>query len=231
MLKTGLPYAMEDMSKVYEEGAIVDMNNINFPVVDIDRQIRTSFIYLRNTSFNNVTLDFSKCSYESKAKFLIEYLTCDIVFYNDLLKTSWLNILFNKNFLVNKYNSILTEQETIRFINENKEFIEELETFINSLSLYLISLNKLFTLDFKDIEQSSFFLNSNTYSLIEDSNIGMLISNLKHTPKFYSKIFTLENNKLRESCRNLDTYYFLEEMSKMSTSDFQNLLHKINVVI
>lgn len=230
MLKTGLPYSMEDMSKVYEEGAIVDMNNINFPVVDLDRQIRTSFIYLRNTSFNNVTLDFSTCSYENKAKFLIEYLTCNIVFYNDLLNTSWLYILFNKNSLVNKYNSILTEQETARFINENKEFIEELETFINSLSLYLISLNRLFTLDFKGIEQTDFFFNSNAYKLIEDSSIGTLVSNLKHTPKFYSNLFTLENNKLRESCRNLDIYYFLEEMSKMSTQDFQNLLNKINVV-
>jgi hypothetical protein len=79
MINTGLPYKLEEITEISETGAAVDMSDVNFPGIDDDKQIATALIFLRNTGFKNVSLDFSKCDYETKCKYLTEYLTSEIL--------------------------------------------------------------------------------------------------------------------------------------------------------
>lgn len=229
MIRTGLPYSTEDMSRIYDEGAIVDMSDIHFPTVEEDKNIRTSFIFLRNTNFNNIELDFSSCSYEDKSNFLKEYLTCDIVFYNELLNSSWLNILFTGINLDVKYNNILNIEETQQFIKDNQDLVEEVYKFLGSLNLYLLSriAKDIIDIDFTAIEETDFFFNSNAYELIKCQDISLIISCVQSAPLFYSKLFTMENNELFEACRNLDTYYILEELQRMPQEKFKEFLNEL----
>ena len=60
MIKTGLPYDFETMQQIMQEGAIVDVTNISYPSIPKEDNVKTSLIYLRNTNFDNVHLDFQK---------------------------------------------------------------------------------------------------------------------------------------------------------------------------
>lgn len=91
MIKTSLPYKIEEMELIQNNGAIVDMSNLNF-VGSGKASEKTSLVFLKNTGFN-VTLDFSGCSYEDKAEYLKLYLTEDLSVCNHEFSSTWVKIL------------------------------------------------------------------------------------------------------------------------------------------
>ena len=65
---TGLPYDFSQMTLIAENGAIIDLSNINYPGITQEENIRTTYIYLRNTGYENIDLDFSKNDFDFKEK-------------------------------------------------------------------------------------------------------------------------------------------------------------------
>lgn len=64
MIRTGLPYDFDLMETIEKEGAVVDVSQVSYPnSEDIER---TTLIYLRNTNYDNIILDFSKVDYKTK---------------------------------------------------------------------------------------------------------------------------------------------------------------------
>jgi hypothetical protein len=55
MIITKLPYEEDMFEDISNNGAIIDMSKNEL-------DIRTTFIYLRNTNFNNIKFDFSSYS-------------------------------------------------------------------------------------------------------------------------------------------------------------------------
>lgn len=202
MIKTGLPYDFDIMGKIEEEGAIVDMSNIDYPGVELKDIVRTTFIYLRNTGFTKIKLDFSKADYNIKEQFLVFYLNGDIEYNIEELSSTLVKLLANYKNINIDTETILTEDEETLFIENNKQLLEEIESFAYSLPLY--SMSRLdtedFTFTYDDIEHTDFVFNGNICSLIEHPNWNMLYE-LEPTlqPKFYTKLFTIDNNRLFET--------------------------------
>lgn len=200
MIKTGLPYDFDLMDKISEEGALVDVSDINYPFNnDIER---TTLIYLRNTGYKNVILDFNNVDYNSKEKYIIEYLTGDIEFDIKELTLTILKIFSKYKGLNLSVFSILSEEEENQFIKNNKNFLMNLECFAYSLPLYSISrLNtEDFTFNFDDIEKTDYKFNQNICSLIEHPYWNIFYElEVDIQPKFFTKMFTEDNNKLFET--------------------------------
>ena len=59
-IRTGVPYKPEEMARIYEEGAIVDLSRVNFPTCKTtEENMHALFVYLRNTGYD-VTFDFTE---------------------------------------------------------------------------------------------------------------------------------------------------------------------------
>lgn len=220
MIKTGLPYSTENMSEIYSNGAEVDMSNIDFPTNQ--DKYRTTFIYLRNTNFNNINLDFSKCSYEEKERFLLEYIKSDITVELFPLIYTWQCLLTYKS-----CKPYFSDDEAKKFLKNNSFFIEEMKSFYLSLPIYLFSRLKLVDLDFKDIEKIELFEGGrNCYFLIQNEFISYLnaINSDFDKPKFYTKHFTEDNNVLFEFIQGLDIYSLIQTMTESSEEDFKKIL-------
>ena len=115
-IKTGLPYDLDQMENIAQNGAIVDISNINFPGIPDSKKVRTAYIFLRNTGFENIVLDFQKADYKTKSDFLITYLQDTIENNNQEIHNSWITILFDYNNIENYGYSILTKEEENKFI-------------------------------------------------------------------------------------------------------------------
>lgn len=196
-IKTGLPYKEEDLSFIQNNGAIVEMNSINFPSIDVENQIETSLIYLRNTGFQ-VNYDFSKCSFERKSKFLIQYFTLQYELNIPELISTWLCILnYINNSKITTKISILSQNEIIKFIKLNQGLILNIFQVILSLPVYLALRLKQspFQNDIK--ENDTFYLNNNIILLFQFQEFLYLYQNkLSLELKNFTKIFTMENNQL-----------------------------------
>lgn len=200
MINTKLPYDFDDMEKIEEDGAIVDMSNPCYP--ECDDIERTSLIYLRNTNFPNVQLDFSNVPFASKEKYLIKYLTEDIVYNIKEFVDTWVKLFLNYKGLAIEMPSILSKQEQDDFIENNRQLIAELDSFAFSLLLYPISRLDTddFVFDFNDITKTEFEFSMNVCFLIEHSCWNLIYEfHPSHEPQFYEKLFTKENNVLFET--------------------------------
>ena len=202
MIKTGLPYDFDIMNQIDEEGALVDMSNIDYPGIDAKDIVRTTFIYLRNTGYSNVKLDFSSVDYKLKEEFICFYLLGDIEYnINDISSTIMKLLAKYKNINL-EMDTILTSEEEDMFIENNKNILEELNTFAYSLPLYSISRLDVedFEFTYDDITHTDFVFNSNVCSVIENPAWNILYE-LEPTqePKFYTKMFNMDNNKLFET--------------------------------
>lgn len=158
MIRTGLPYDFDLMETIEKEGAVVDVSQVSYPnSEDIER---TTLIYLRNTNYDNIVLDFSKVDYKTKEKYLIEYLTGDIEHPIKQLTESWFSLFMHFKQIPLKIDSILDSVEEMAFFKENGELMKELDIFAYSLLLYPISrLDTLdFEFDFSNIENSDLYL-------------------------------------------------------------------------
>lgn len=210
MIYTGLPYNFHDMPTIVSDGAIVDMGDLHFPSVPEDKQIRTAFIFLRNTNFKNVQLDFSRCSSLMIVEYIKEYLTTDIQVKNEELSDIVLYTLANiLNTQIDleppiKNNLVLEIQKELT--NE----LKELKTLLASLPLYLMYRSKLnnevYSLD--SVETNTLkYIGPNFLNLLHDKNISLIIQTLSELPVFYSDIFTDTNNDLFDALCNGETFY------------------------
>lgn len=227
MIKTGLPYDMGSMDEIKNNGALVDMSDINFPGIPDDKIQRTTFIFLRNTGFN-VTLDFSNCDYTLKEKFLLSYLNEDIDVKENEFASTYVKI-FNKMVDNNiDIESILSDDEINLFIDRNKDFINKLLRFIISLpifAMFYFSLNdKAYTLD--DIEKTDDnVINENFYHIISNEKLVSVFDNsLNISPMFYNTIFRLENEKLFHSVEKLPFFSILHGLSTLPEDEWKNML-------
>lgn len=232
-INTGLPYDFDLLNEINEKGAIVDLSNINYPNLDETDNIKITFIYLRNTGYENIDLDFSKTSFEFKEKFLLYYLQGDIEYKLKECNDTWIKILGfynNQNFPVK---SFLSEEEIIKFINNNLEYLKNLNTFIISLPLYPISkmtFDDDTNLDLEDIEKTeNIICNNSICGIISNPYFMYIYETIEQSePCFYSKIFTLENNELFNTIINHTPFAtILYGMCQDNWSEFTNGLEEI----
>ena len=144
MIKTGLPYDFETMQQIMQEGAIVDVTNISYPSIPKEDNVKTSLIYLRNTNFDNVHLDFQKADYNLKSEFLNCYFSggsfpCKLKELSDTI----LHAIFKILNIDNKLETILTEQEETLYINSHKEQLNELNEIIELINQNIEKVNNI----------------------------------------------------------------------------------------
>ena len=204
MLRTKIPYQIEKIEEIRERGAIVDVSNPMFPGIEKDRQLRTTLVFLRNTGFE-VELDFTLCTYEEKRDYLLLYLKEKIdVKYKEFSGT-WVKIIMGAIGIENDRPSILTEDEVARFLEENKEYISKVINFIYSLTLYAMDRYSLsnHAYDMKSFNTTDADdIGSNICYILEAPEIIMVYS-IEDEPIFYTKLFTIENNKLFDVVQRL----------------------------
>jgi hypothetical protein len=238
MIETGLPYDINQMEIINNEGAIVDMSNINFPQISAEEQINVSLIYLRNTNFN-VKLNFENCSYEDKKEYLIKYITNNINIDYEEFSLTWLKILlffveydFNLDPDLLNIFSILTDEEIKQFISEENIIMEELYQLIISLSVYVLFKSTMNgeVYDLSDIEKTDKnIIGINIYHLLYPE-IDTIISSEKFDTKFlfYNKIFTINNKELFDAIDNLFVAKLLYGMSTIDPVEFKDILEEVN---
>ena len=191
MIKTSLPYDIAKMSTIAQEGAIVDMSQINFPGIAQEEQIRTAFIFMRNTGFN-VTLDFSNCTNEQKDAILKEYITTDIEWYSEDMCNLWLDMM--EDYIRGKQTA-------------NDDLVEESLNLLASLPIYIFYRHELNNVVYNidDIEKKEkSLLGANYLSLLKADGVSefILFACSVAKPYFWEEIFKEDNNKLMEILAN-----------------------------
>ena len=117
----------------------VDVSKIDFG--EDEDNIESSFVYMRNLQIT-MPLDFSNISYEEKSKWLLKYLTLGSFFINiSILSETWLTILANDDMNIQCF---FSDNEILKFRDENKELIDDIITFLVSLDdiIFLLLENK-----------------------------------------------------------------------------------------
>ena len=203
VIRSGLPYSKELLPQIYEKGGIVDLSKVNFPKCKtLEEQMSTAITYLRNTEGFKVKLDFSEMNYEQKSALLLAYINTKVAYDIPELDTTWLAILYACATI--KYDegySILDDLNLQCFIAENRGLLIKLGYFIISLPIFLISRMDA-DIALTNIEQTDEEVElTNFINVIkhEDFDNLMMYKDEKHKPKFYKKIFTLENTELFEA--------------------------------
>lgn len=235
--RTGLPYDMNVMEEIKENGAIVDMSDIKFPGIPADKVQRTTFIFFRNTGFD-VKLDFSNCSFEEKEQFLIAYLLERIDVKQTEFATSYVKILNRAVGNDIDVECIMTNEEIDRFIENYKDDISDFLQFAVSLPLfamYYFSLNnQAYDMsEFEHTDDDKF--SDNFYHIIStDGFIALFDHDITLPPLFYDKLFTFENHKLLEAIQNLPFFAILHGLCTTSTEDWEAMLktsNELNIII
>lgn len=230
-IRTVLPYPEEVEDSIRKYGAIVDMSKPEFPDNYKENEIRYSAIYLRNTGYENIDLDFSSLSLETRKNYLLFYMNSDIVFDCKELSSSWLGILLKyAGVEISGIPNILNESETESFIEENKFLLESMLQFVQSLPLYLISrmnLAKPITMDFP-INKDTLPFNNNILYVIRNEHINLAyIADKQFEPLFFEKYFTDDNTELFESLIYLDFYQTLDSLAEMKSEDCTMLINTV----
>lgn len=218
MIKTALPYSIEEMEQIQEHGALVDMADLNFINIPSELQKRTSLVFLKNTGFN-VTLDFSGCPFEEKEEFLKLYLTEDISVNNREFSSTWVKVL--NSALGNDVDmmSILNDDEIEKLIKRNQNFLTDVYQLIISLPLYamfrfILHETAYDLTEFKKTDDNT--IKCNLYHLIAHDEFLYLYSLASYIePLFYTEIFTLKNNELFDAIQKLP---FMDVLYGLSTT-------------
>jgi hypothetical protein len=238
MITTGLPYTIEQMETINNEGAIVDMSDINFPKINPEDQKRTALIYLRNTNFN-VTLDFSKCSYQDRRNFLYMYITSDLDIEYEEFSITWMKILlYSLDYYIEQDSDIkfiLEDEETLKFINEEQDIIHELYQLILSLSTYALFKSTLgeeiVEMDIEKTDKN--IIGASFYHLLSYPEIEFIFDADKFDikPLFYEKIFTIKNKNLLNALDNLLCTQLLYGMMSIDPDIWKNMVDSVNTEI
>lgn len=122
--------------QVLPKDAEIDMSQLNFPTAP-DIQKRSAFIFIRNTEIS-AKFNFSNCSYEDKAEYLLLFIKEDIrIRIHEIIKT-WIKII-GWGYVDIPFESILSDDEIDRFCKENEELVFELRRFTVSIPLASMS--------------------------------------------------------------------------------------------
>jgi len=164
MIRTTLPYKFEDMVEIGDNGAIVDMSVLNFDNIVKEKQVKAAYIFLRNTSFKNIRLDFSNCDYEMKCQYLMTYIHSDIFVKNSELAEELSNIMLDYHNIADetRHDGIFTEEERARFISDNLETWSHISSVLISIMAYLVI--RLIRYSKLDENIASFFIASSVLS-------------------------------------------------------------------
>lgn len=227
-LMTTLPYEEDMEPEIAEKGAIIDMSRFYFPSYLMEDPIKTAFIYLRNTNYDNLIFDFSNCSYELRKEFLIKYLQTNMHFPCHELISTWLFILnYYQGFIFNRADgvrkeesnslySILSNEEIDAFISEYKEILDSSLQFIQSLPIYLIIRLKTDIKVENDIPkfEGEKKFGKNIYFFAKNPACNLLmVGNHIFEPLDFTDEFTEENNELFESLTGLDFYQYIRTLA------------------
>lgn len=207
----GLPLDDKYLDNIseYTNGCKIDPNRLNFE--GVDDQILASIIYTRNLQIP-FEFDFTKCDYETKEKWILTYLTADLMLDPGIIQLdeSVLSILSNKKVLSK---CILSDEEIEVFKNHNPNIIEE-------IIIFLISLNEITMILEKNKDNES--IDYNFYK-------GKLI---KEKPYFYETIkhilfgYPIECDAIRlyftEKYNHVLYEYIIKNISK--ESGFYNVI-------
>lgn len=230
MIKTGIPYPKDIIAEVYEKGAIVDLSDINFPdLVSVEDEMHALFVYLRNTGYN-VTFDFSNMTYEQKTALLLEYLNTKIYFNIPALNTTWLSILYAcLGERIKGMESILTDEELIKFQKDNFQYVLKIWEFLVSLPLFLIKRLDLDNFDSKAEKTEEEPNLVNFYNVLACEEIDDLIAKGAGDipPKDYVKLFTVENTALFEAISDCSFATFLQGIASAEDNDFKEFVKEL----
>lgn len=210
MIYTGLPYSFHDMPTIVSDGAIVDMSDLHFPSVPEDKQTRTAFIFLRNTNFKNIQLDFSRCSPTMIVEYIKEYLTTDIQVKNEELSDIVLYTLANMLSVQIDLEPLIKNNIILEIQGKLANELKELKTVLASLPLYLMYRSKLNNnvYSLTTIKTDTLkYIGPNFLNLLHDTNISLIVQALNEPPVFYSDIFTDTNNDLFDALCCGETFY------------------------
>lgn len=229
-IRTGVPYKPEEMAKIYEEGAIVDLSKINFPTCNtLKENMHALFVYLRNTGYN-VDFDFTEMSYEQKVALLKEYLDTNIEFNIPVLNTTWLSVLYAcLGERIKDMESILNDLELVTMQAAEFKYIENIWKFLVSLPLYLIKRLDLETFDSTAEKTDEDFNLVNFYGIIAQPEIDDLIMKGAGDipPRDYEKIFTVDNTKLFESLNGCSFTTFIQGLVNSDDKEFQDFIKEL----
>jgi hypothetical protein len=193
-----LPIIPEDIAGISKDD-IIQMDKLNFDDVEYLQKERTALLFIRNTGIL-ASYDFSKCSYESKEKFLMLYLNSKISNLNiDLLASTWVKIIC-KGYIESFAESILSDEEIETFTKNNSEFIYECRRFVISIPICVMAVyeyrNHGSITDLSEYETST-YEGFNPYSfskLFDYQEIVMLPGTIEDiTPLYYDNYFNIKN--------------------------------------
>lgn len=204
MLRTGLPYDFEKMNEIEENGAVVDMHDLQFPA---SNQIRTAFIFLRNTGYKNIKHDFSNCSEQEKAEYLRQYLTTDIEVSIPELLNGLKDVAYK--LLHKKHQNIFFKDESFSEDKELMEAVMEAVLIVKASPLFLINkLRKDVNMDYPKTKTA--FVGKNVPYLFTMTDIDEFYEECDSAALpllFYEDIFTMENNELFSAINNSAAFY------------------------
>lgn len=163
MIKTGLPYDQLLFEDISNNGAIIDISKNEL-------DLRTTFIYLRNTNFDNIKFDLSTYTSQQKANFIYHYLISDIQFYNQEILLTILSICLkyikfqhNKLFLLNQFQIDL-------FIEQHTDIIQNIIQFVQNSYLSII-LNQYENQKVDYTQTKKLLTNKNIYHLLKNNDV------------------------------------------------------------
>lgn len=216
MVDTTLPYEMTKLNDIRENGAHVRLVDADFSKYTSEDNTFTTMVYLRNTNFTTVELDFSGVPYDHKEKMMLIYMREDMKIDNHEFSDALYDILFTEvNNTHQTSNVMFTHDEICRFVDNNRDYVNEYLIYVKSLSLYMLTrvkaLNDIVINDIETVDDDV-DIGNNILNVIKNTRFDQLsvaLSAKEDIPlKFYTKDFTLENNDLFDALRRT-TYGFL----------------------
>lgn len=228
-IRSGLPYDEAVLSKVYDEGAVVNLAKVKFPTVKgVYDNMKAAITYLRNTDYD-VTFDFSEMDYEQKSALLKAYLDTNVAYDIPELDNTWIKIFYACAYIdLDIENEILNDLEIRCFISNEREYLIKWADFIISLPLYLILRLKV-DLDISDLEVREEKVNVTNFLNIlkrpEFEQVMFMSGNVK--PKNYINVFTLENNELFETLAATGFNVVLTGMVSENPEEFVEFLKRL----
>lgn len=191
MIYTGLPYDMQLMDDIEKNGAVVDLSKIDFPSIEKEKQSKTALIFLRNTGFDNIRLDMSKCTEVQKFDILDEYMTSGIKVKLKEFVDAWCEILLYDTQKI-KLRKYFNDNEYGDFIKQERNIIDELESIIVSIPLFI--MNKASFIDMGPIKKvTKKEVGENYVFLMDNEHIQDIMCSIQKEPVFYKDIFS-DNN-------------------------------------
>lgn len=228
-----LPFDIMELENLKKMECIeIDMSKTEFP--ENINNISTTFVYLRNIGLSNIKLNFSKCDYETKAKYLKEYISTKFEIKQKEFSDTLIKVVceYYKGIkeTIETY-SFLNTMEIDKFINENLETVKTISNFLVSLPLYQImrlELEEDTTLDMTGINSvDTEVMGANLYNFLED-NIDIVgyvfaVNPNMDTPNIYTKYFTKDNERLIYVLKDSITNTLLYCIANHQTELFNNI--------